>query len=227
MLANGTGNPAQSGIDFTDTLPTNVAAAATPNITSSCPSGTGVVTAAAGSGAVMVAGATMNAAQASCTITVDVTSATAGTYNNTDAGNISAAQRVTTTGVNATLTVSALPTLTKAFATANVGIGQTTTLVFSVANTGTNAVNRTGLSSTRQRCPRGSRLPIHRRRRRTGSAARPAFTAADGSQPFTAASIAVNAGLTCTITLTVRGATRGPRPTMRPRSPRFPGSPTG
>ena len=73
-LANGAGNPAQSGIDFTDTLPANVIVAATPNVTSSCPSGTGVVTATAGSGTITVAGATMSAAQASCTVTVDVTS---------------------------------------------------------------------------------------------------------------------------------------------------------
>ena len=73
-LANGAGNPAQSGISFTDTLPANVAIAGTPNVTSSCPSGTGVVTATAGTGVITVAGATMNAAQASCTVTVDVTS---------------------------------------------------------------------------------------------------------------------------------------------------------
>ena len=93
-LANGAGNPAQSGIDFTDTLPANVVIAGTPNVTSSCPSGTGVVTATAGTGVVTVAGATMNATQASCTVTVDVTSNTAGTYNNTNAGNISGQRRV-------------------------------------------------------------------------------------------------------------------------------------
>ena len=97
-LTNGAGNPAQSGINFTDTLPANVVIAGTPNVTSSCPSGTGVVTATAGTGTITVAGATMNAAQASCTVTVDVTSNTAGVYANTNAGNISATQRVDTTG---------------------------------------------------------------------------------------------------------------------------------
>src|SRR5258708_23906896 len=51
-LTNGAGNPAQSGINFTDTLPANVLVAAAPNITTTCPSGTGVVTAAAGSGTI-------------------------------------------------------------------------------------------------------------------------------------------------------------------------------
>ena len=47
-LTNGAGNPAQAGINFTDTLPANVVVAAAPNVTTTCPSGTGVVTAAAG-----------------------------------------------------------------------------------------------------------------------------------------------------------------------------------
>ena len=101
---------------------------------SSCPSGTGVVTATAGTGVITVAGATMNAAQASCTVTVDVTSNTAGVYANTNAGNISATQRVTTTGVNATLTVQALPTLTKAFSPTTVGVGQNSVLTFTITN---------------------------------------------------------------------------------------------
>src|SRR5438067_9832591 len=63
-LANGAGNPAEAGINFTDTLPAGVTVAGTPNIASTCPSGTGVVSTAAGS--ITVTGATMNAAQASC-----------------------------------------------------------------------------------------------------------------------------------------------------------------
>ena len=146
-LANGAGNPAQSGINFTDTLPANVTIAATPNVTSSCPSGTGVVTATAGTGTITVAGATMNAAQASCTVTVDVTSNTVGVYANTNAGNISATQRVTTTGVNATLTVQALPTLTKAFSLTTVGVGQNSVLTFTITNPA-GAPARTGLTFT-------------------------------------------------------------------------------
>ena len=36
-LTNGAGNPAQSGIDFTDTLPANVVIAGTPNVTTQLP----------------------------------------------------------------------------------------------------------------------------------------------------------------------------------------------
>ena len=123
-LTNSAGNPAQSGINFTDTLPANVVVAATPNITTTCPSGTGVVTAVAAAGTITVTGATMNSAQASCVVTVDVTSnVPGGPYNNT-AASIGATQNVTNSVTASGLTVRALPTLTKAFAPATVGVGQ-------------------------------------------------------------------------------------------------------
>ena len=207
-LTNGAGNPAQSGIDFTDTLPANVVIAATPNVTSSCPSGTGVVAATAGSGVITVTGATMNAAQASCTVTVDVTSITAGSYTNTNAANISGTANLTTTGVNATLTVQSLPVLTKAFAAASLGLGQATTLTFTVTNTAGGSVNRIGLSFT-DTLPAGLTIANPPVPATNGQCGTPAFTAVNGTQPFTASSIDVSAGLVCTITLTVTGTTVG------------------
>jgi uncharacterized repeat protein (TIGR01451 family) len=115
-LSNGAGNPSQSGINFTDTLPANVVVAAAPAITTTCPSGTGVVTAAAGSGTITITGAAMNLAQAACVVTVDVTSnIVGGPYNNT-AANISATARVTNAVTASGLTVIAAPTATKSFA---------------------------------------------------------------------------------------------------------------
>src|SRR5258707_3331653 len=58
-ITNGAGNPSQSGINFTDNLPANVAIAAVPNITTTCPSGTGAVAAVAGAGPVTVTHAAM------------------------------------------------------------------------------------------------------------------------------------------------------------------------
>src|SRR5207253_581205 len=130
-LTNGAGNPAQSGINFTDTLPANVTVAAAPNVTTTCPSGTGVVAAAAGT--ITVTGATMNAAQASCMITVDVTSnVLGGPYDNT-AANIGATARVTNSVTTSGLTVRT-PSLAKAFAPTTIGVGQTSTLTFTISN---------------------------------------------------------------------------------------------
>ncbi|NJD88158.1 MAG: DUF11 domain-containing protein, partial [Betaproteobacteria bacterium] len=207
-LTNGAGNPAQAGINFTDTLPANVVIAGTPNVTSSCPSGTGVVTATAGAGTITVTGATMSAAQASCTVTVDVTSNTAGSYTNTNAGNIGGTANVTTTGVSSTLTVQALPVLTKAFATASLGLGQTTTLTFTITNTAGGSVNRTGLAFT-DTLPAGLTIANPPVPATNGQCGTPAFTAVNATQPFTASSVDVNAGQTCTITLTVTGSTLG------------------
>src|SRR5438270_13348300 len=89
----------------------------------------------------------MHVQQASCTISVDEPAASAGTYSLNDSHQ-SATQRLDVTGVNATLTVQAAPTLTKAFGAANVGLGQTTTLVFSIANKGASAAYRAALSFT-------------------------------------------------------------------------------
>src|SRR6185369_1510696 len=158
-------------------------------------------------GVVTVTGATMSAAQASCTISVNVRSATAGTYANTNAGNITATQRVDSTGVNATLTVQAIPAITKAFGAANVGLDQTTTLVFTIPNTGTNAVARSAVAFT-DTLPAGLVI-ANPTAPSSANCGAPTFTAANNTQPFTASAISIAAGATCTITLTVRGTTLG------------------
>ena len=80
---------AKDGWSFTDALPSGLVVT-TPAASTTCPSG--VVTAAAGASSVHVTG-DLNAGMASCTVTVNVTSYTAGAYTN-DASN------VTETGLN-------------------------------------------------------------------------------------------------------------------------------
>jgi uncharacterized repeat protein (TIGR01451 family) len=207
-LTNGAGNPAQSGINFTDTLPTNVVTVSPLNITSNCPSGAGAVAALAGSGTITVTNATMASGMATCTINVDVVSAVGGTYNNTNAANLGAVAHIDTSAASATLTVRAQPLLTKAFAASSVGIGQATTLTFTVDNTVANNVARAGLSFT-DTLPAGITIANPPVPTAGASCGAPAFTATNGTQPFTASGISVAAGATCTITLTVRGAALG------------------
>ena len=66
---------------LTDTFPTGVVVAATPNAATTCTGGT--VTAVAGSGSVSLNSGASIPASGSCTIKVDVSSATDGTYVNT------------------------------------------------------------------------------------------------------------------------------------------------
>ncbi len=70
---------------ITDALPTNLKIAAAPNVGGTCIQRTGaayVVTAPAGGNSVSVTGGDLALGQASCTITVDVTSTVNGTYIN-------------------------------------------------------------------------------------------------------------------------------------------------
>jgi uncharacterized repeat protein (TIGR01451 family) len=82
---------AKSGWSFTDTLPAGLTLASPSAASTTC---AGTVTAPDGGSAVSVADGRLAAGQVSCTVTVNVTSATAGTYTN-DARDITA-----TTGLN-------------------------------------------------------------------------------------------------------------------------------
>ncbi|HEY4278996.1 MAG TPA: DUF11 domain-containing protein [Conexibacter sp.] len=81
---------AKDGWSFTDSLPAGLVIAGPSNARTTCTNGN--VTAGAGASAITVSG-DLDAGQASCTVSVDVTSSTAGTYTN-GPGN------VTTTGLN-------------------------------------------------------------------------------------------------------------------------------
>ncbi len=208
-LANTGTNPAQSGIGFTDTLPAGVLVAATPAVASSCPSGTGAVTAAGGSGTITVAGATMGAGQASCTISVNVTSAVSGVHANTDAGNISGQAGVTTAGVNANLTVLPLPALTKAFSPGSVGTGQNAVLTFTIANPAGSPA-RSGLAFT-DTLPAGLVVGTPAGVA-NGCGGTPTITATPGGGVFSVGGTGVGAAAgpsSCTIALNVASAAAG------------------
>ncbi len=70
---------AKDGWGFTDTLPDHLVVAPTPNLGGTCDATTD---ATAGGSAIAVTDGNLDAGEASCTITVDVTSDTAGTYTN-------------------------------------------------------------------------------------------------------------------------------------------------
>ncbi|MFF3026383.1 hypothetical protein [Microbacterium sp. NPDC057944] len=74
------------GWSFTDSLPAGLVVRSPANVGGTC---TATVAAAAGTSSVVVSNGRLNAGQASCTITLDVTSNTAGTYSNC-AANITA-----------------------------------------------------------------------------------------------------------------------------------------
>jgi uncharacterized repeat protein (TIGR01451 family) len=109
-LSNSNASTNITGAAFIDTYPANLVNAATPNASTTCPGGT--VTASAGSGTVSLSGGSIPAGS-SCTVTVDVTSSTGGSYTNTlAAGSVSSTNAGSnTSGGSGLLTVTVSPSL--------------------------------------------------------------------------------------------------------------------
>ena len=140
---------ALSAVAATDNLPAGLVVASPPNPSTTCTGAT--VTGAAGASTVGISGGSLPAAaggvSAICIAEIDVTAATAGTYNNTIAiGGVTA-----TLGGNpvsnpvpapATLEVRSPVTIAKAFNANSVALGASSTLTITLTNP--NAVALTG-----------------------------------------------------------------------------------
>jgi hypothetical protein len=109
-ISNPAANPdAQAGVAFSDTFPANLVVATPSGAVNNCG---GTLTAVAGSGSVSLTGASV-AVASSCTVSVNVTSAVPGSYNNTS-GAVSSTNGGTGNAASATLIVSpASLTITK------------------------------------------------------------------------------------------------------------------
>jgi uncharacterized repeat protein (TIGR01451 family) len=113
LLTNGVGNPSQGGttpvsnlLAFTETLPAGLVVASAP-VATQC---NGTVAATVGTGIIAFSGGTLSLGQASCSILVNVLSATAATYNNLPA-NVTLFPTNIINSATATLIVGAQPSL--------------------------------------------------------------------------------------------------------------------
>jgi uncharacterized repeat protein (TIGR01451 family) len=143
-LTNSNGS-ALSALAVSDSFPPGLVVAPTPALANSC--GGTVSGASAGSNSLALAGGSL-APNASCTISVAVTSAAAGSYNNTS-GGVTAAETGTAGAPSNTalLTVIAsTPQIAKAFAAAVIGVGERSTLTLTITNPG--SITLTGISFT-------------------------------------------------------------------------------
>lgn len=138
VFLNPNPDPA-TGTAVTDTLPGSVVVAGTPNVATTCG---GSVAASAGAGSVALSGGTVPAAvggaPGQCQVSVDVVSATPGSYINTiPAGVVVSSEGSNSQAAQATLVVSSLASVTgsKAFVPANLhGGGSASTLTITLAN---------------------------------------------------------------------------------------------
>jgi uncharacterized repeat protein (TIGR01451 family) len=198
-----TGAVSLTGMNLTDTLPTNITIAATPAASTTCGSGTVTATAGATSVALVNGGVT---AGTTCTITVTVTGTIAGNYTNTiPAGSITSTQGGTNpTPGTAPISITNAPnvSLAKAFNPTTIDPGGTSLLTITISNTAAGALPLTGVKLT-------DTLPTHITIGKTPNAATTcpsglvAATAGGTSVALTGATLAPAA--TCTITVNVTG----------------------
>ena len=141
-LRNGAAVGATS-ISLSDTLPADVTVAGVPDASTTCG---GTVTAAAGGNQISYSGGAV-AAGVSCTISVDVTSAVAGSYPNGPEAVTSSLGA--STPVQATLMVDAAdaPVFTKAFSPDTIAPGGISRLTFTIDN-GANLIDVGSLAFT-------------------------------------------------------------------------------
>jgi CSLREA domain-containing protein/fimbrial isopeptide formation D2 family protein/uncharacterized repeat protein (TIGR01451 family) len=119
-----------TGVAFNDTLPAGLQVATPSGLASTC---SGTVTAAAGSGSISLTGGTL-AANASCTISLNVNGTAAGVQNNTTGPISSTESGPGATSNTASVTVIGPPSIAKAFGAASIQLNGTTTLTFTISN---------------------------------------------------------------------------------------------
>jgi uncharacterized repeat protein (TIGR01451 family) len=125
-----------AGVAFSDTYPSGLVNAPTPNATTTCNSGS-ITSVTAGGNSIALTGASI-ATGTSCTVSVNVRSATANAYVNTSGAVSSTTTTPFVVGTGntaiATLTVLAKPTINKSFAVPYILPGDTTTLTLTLNN---------------------------------------------------------------------------------------------
>ena len=147
-----------TGVTFNDSYPQNVGGnaaadllnATTPNATLNCTAGSSATFTGgtAGGAAIGISSGTL-APGGSCTVTVQVSSATTANYPN-NTGTITTANAGNGAAASATLNVTNLapPTVTKSFAVANMVVGGATTMTIALANSNGAANPITGVAFT-------------------------------------------------------------------------------
>ena len=195
------GSASLTGLALTDTLPSGVTIAATPNASTTC--GVGTVAATAGGSSVALSGGSV-AAGASCIIAVSVTATNAGTYTNTiPASSITTTQGATNaTPASAALVVAPPVAIAKSFNPTSIIAGGTSALTITVTNTGTGAIALSGMALT-DTLPAG--ISIASSPNASTTCGGGAVAAVPGATSVALSNGSVGANASCTITVSVTG----------------------
>ena len=133
-----------TGASFTDSYPSGLVNTATPGGTTTCTGGT--VTAALNGNSLALAGATIPG-NSSCTVTVNVKSATTGSYANST-GSIGSGNAGTGSSASGTLVVMVPPTVAKSFLPAAIQTNSLSTLTITLTNPNSAAVTGAGFTDS-------------------------------------------------------------------------------
>jgi uncharacterized repeat protein (TIGR01451 family) len=202
-ISNPNTSLALSGIAFSDTLPAGLVVATPNGLTSNCG---GTATAAAGSGSISLTGGSL-AANASCTVSLNVTGVQAGVQNNTTGPISSNESGAGATSNTASITVIGPPSIAKAFGAASINLNATTTLTFTITNpNATVALTGVGFGDT---LPAG--LTIPNPNGLTGSCGSGTITTGtvSGFSVVNLANGTIAAGGSCTFSINVTGTSGG------------------
>jgi CSLREA domain-containing protein len=202
-ISNPNTSLALTGISFSDTLPAGLVVATPNGLTSNCG---GTATAAAGSGSISLTGGSL-AANASCTISLNVTGIAAGVQNNTTGPISSNESGAGATSNTASITVIGPPSIAKAFGAASINLNATTTLTFTITNpNATVALTGVGFGDT---LPAG--LTIPNPNGLTGSCGAGTITTGtvSGFSVVNLSGGTIAAGGSCTFSINVTGTSGG------------------
>ncbi|MFG1799888.1 hypothetical protein ACGFI4_06905, partial [Micromonospora carbonacea] len=205
ILTNPNANTTLTGVSFVDNLPAGLVVATPNGAQTDCASGT--IAATAGSSSISLFGATLPA-NASCTVSVNVTGTTTGTKVNTTAA-VTSVQSGPGVPASASVTVVAevvaAPTISKAFDDSTIPVGGTTSLVFTLSNPNA-STSLTGVSFV-DNLPVG--LVVATPNGLSGSCGGGTITATAGSSSIRLADATLPAGENCTFSVNVTGTTSG------------------
>lgn len=204
-LANANASPI-TGATFTDTYPFSVDNAATPATSTTCALGT--VSAVAGGGSITLSGGTIPAA-GNCTVTVTVTSATAGSYDNTiPVGGLTTGNAgVNAVATTATLTVLAPPTITKSFTPTSVAVNTNSLMTITLTNSNAVALTGVAFTDTYPALLLNNGAVVSNTCTAGGTAGTVTSVAGGNTLNYTTGTIAANGS--CTITRNVQSTTAG------------------
>ncbi len=207
-LGNNEATQATLSSDLIDTFPAGVSVASPVNIGGTCP---GTVNASAGGNTVTYASGSIIPV-GNCTITIDVTSNSPGSYTNTiDIGDLQTNFGNNTVATSDNLTVNAIaaPALTKTFSPNPISVNGLSTLTIALSNTNTYAA--TLLSALVDTLPTAGNgdVVVAATPNIGGTCNSANVTAAPGATSITYASGATIPSGGCTITVDVTSATAG------------------